>query len=246
MAPSSSAKRTFGIKGMHCASCVLSVEESLKAIDGVSDAAVNLATEEATVTYDPARVDDRHLSSAVASVGYQAILDAEALEEDQRERDKARELADLKFKVIFSLFIAAIIVWGSFPGLASTAPSILKNPWLQLLLALPIQLWVGSIFYRAAWSSLKHRSANMDTLVALGTSVAFLYSVVVTIWPSLVMRAGIAPEPYFDVVAVIIGLILLGRYFEARAKAGTSAAIKKLLGLAAKTARVIRNGTESD
>ena len=116
-----------------------------------------------------------------------------------------------------------------------TAPVLLRNFWVQLILATPVQFWVGWSFYRASLSALRHRTANMDTLVALGTTVAYAYSVFVTTLPAVVESVGIEPFPYFDVATIIIGLILLGRYFEARAKAGTSEAIKKLIGLQAKT-----------
>ena len=231
---------------MHCASCVVTLEGSLSKIPGVSQTHVNLATEKATVEYDPAKVTDQDFMKAVESVGYEARLGERIQSADQDQAQKQQEMKDLKIKVIVSLMLGSLILWGSFPGLMDTAPSILRNFWVQLLLALPVQFWAGFSFYRAALSSLKHRTANMDTLVALGTTVAFLYSAVVTIVPTVVSQIGIHPEPYFDVSSIIIGLILLGRYFEAKAKAGTSEAIKKLIGLQAKTARVVRDGKEID
>lgn len=239
-------KKTFSIKGMHCASCVMILERSLKKVEGVSGATVNLATERATVTYDPGIVTDEKLSSAVSNVGYQAMVNEEIKTEDEEQKEKQQELKKLKFKVIFSLILGGLILWGGFPGLMKTAPMILQNFWVQLILATPVQFWAGWGFYKATVSALKHRTANMDTLVAIGTTVAYVYSVVVTIMPEIVMGIGIEAMPYFDTGAVIIGLILLGRYFEARAKAGTSEAIKKLIGLQAKTARVLRDGKEID
>ncbi len=224
----------------------MTLEGSLSKIPGVSLANVNLATEKATVEYDPAKVTDDHLSKAVQSVGYESRLGKEVQSEDQDKAQRQKEMKDLKTKVIVSLGLGTLILWGSFPGLMDTAPSMLRNFWVQLLLAFPVQFWAGFSFYRAALSSLKHRSANMDTLVALGTTVAFAYSSVVTIFPTVVSQIGVHPEPYFDVSTIIIGLILLGRYFEARARAGTSEAIQKLIGLQAKTARVVRNGKEID
>ncbi|MFA6295484.1 MAG: heavy metal translocating P-type ATPase [Candidatus Paceibacterota bacterium] len=239
-------KKTFSIKGMHCASCVMVLERSLKKVDGVLQATVNLATEKATVTYDPAKVTDEKLSSAVSNVGYQALITEEIKTEDDEQKEKQKELKSLRFKVIVSLILGSLILWGGFPGLMKTAPMILQNFWVQLLLATPVQFWAGFAFYRATISALKHRTANMDTLVAIGTTVAYVYSVFVTILPQLVTKVGIEPMPYFDTAAIIIGLILLGRYFEAKAKAGTSEAIKKLIGLQAKTARVLRDGKEID
>src|SRR3990167_9456953 len=127
-----------------------------------------------------------------------------------------------------------------------TSPAFLRDFFIQFLLATPVQFWIGLEFYRATIPALRHRSANMDTLVALGTTVAYGYSVFVSFFPQLLTPFTSTPIPYFDVSTIIIGLILLGRYFEARAKAGTSEAIKKLIGLQAKTARVIRNGKEAD
>ena len=237
-------KKTFSIKGMHCASCVGVLERALKKTSGVSDAVVNLATEKATVTYDPLKVSDTLLSSAVSQVGYKARMNEEEKTEDEEKLEKQKELKNLRNKVIVSLVSGALILWGSFPGLMQTSPAFLQNFFVQLLLALPVQFWAGLIFYTATVPALKHRTANMDTLVAIGTTVAFGYSTVVTIFPQLVRSVGIDPMPYFDVATLVIGLILLGRYFEAKAKGATSAAIKKLIGLQAKTALVIRNKKE--
>jgi Cu+-exporting ATPase len=239
-------KKTFSIKGMHCASCVGILERSLKKVDGVLQATVNLATEKATVTYDPQKVTDQHLTRAVANAGYEAIINEDPQSEDQEQKEKQKELKDLRIKVIVSLALGALILWGSFPGLMNTAPEVLQNFLVQLFLATPVQFWAGWSFYRATVSALRHRTANMDTLVAIGTTVAYAYSLFVTILPRVVESIGMEPFPYFDVAAIIIGLILLGRYLEAKAKAGTSAAIKKLIGLQAKTARVIKDGKETD
>lgn len=232
---STNTTKSFEIKGMHCASCVRVLERALSKIDGVSGANVNLATEKATVTYDPLKVTDEHLFSAVASAGYKAMIGEEK-----------KDFSDLLFKVWVSLIYGAVILWGSFPLLSETAPSFIRDSWVQLLLAIPVQFWAGSVFYRAAWPAIKNRTANMDVLVAMGTTVAFVYSAFVVVFPQIVEAAGMEVMPYFDVSTVVIGLVLLGRYLEAKAKAGTSEAIKKLIGLAAKTARVIRDGNELD
>ena len=222
--------KTFEIKGMHCASCVRVLERSLGKIAGVSRANVNLATGNATVDCDPKIVSNEKLKTAMANVGYQAMIDAPF----DSAQDKEKELTELRNKVVVSLVLGGLILFGGF------------SSWVQLVLAIPIQFWAGLMFYRATIPALRHRTANMDTLVSLGTTVAFGYSVFVTFFPEVVSSLGIAPTPYFDTAAIIIGLILLGRYFEARAKAGTSEAIKKLIGLAAKTARVIRGDKEVD
>ncbi|HSW87699.1 MAG TPA: cation-translocating P-type ATPase, partial [Candidatus Saccharimonadales bacterium] len=232
-------KRTFQIKGMHCASCVKVTERALKKVSGVKEAVVNLATEKATVTYDKDTCTQQQLAEAIEKTGY--ILELEEKSETTIQAEKQKELYLLRNKVITSLSLGVLIFWGTFPGLMNTSPSFLQNFWVQLLLAIPVQFWAGSEFYRTALSALKHRTSNMDTLVALGTTVAFIYSAFVTIFPQILKDLGMEPMPYFDVATIVIGLILLGRYFEAKAKAGTSDAIKKLLGLQAKTARVIKD-----
>ncbi|MBI3620152.1 copper-translocating P-type ATPase [Candidatus Roizmanbacteria bacterium] len=160
------------------------------------------------------------------------------------EEYKKKELLRLKRKVIIGLIAAALIVWGTFPGLMETAPPLLRNFFVQFLLATPIQFWIGALFYEAALPALLRRTANMDTLVALGTSVAYFYSLSVTFFPVIFRNIGIPTTPYFDVSTVIIALILLGRYLESRAKLATSDAIKKLIGLQAKTARVLKKDNQ--
>ncbi len=240
------SKKSYPIKGMHCASCVRVIERALSRVEGVNEANVNLATEIATVSFDPEKVSDEKIASAVASVGYEAGVTKELQSEDEEKKQKEKELRDLKTKVVFSLLIGALIVWGSFPLISDFAPQFLKNSWVQFLLATPVQFWAGLAFYRATMPALRHRTANMDTLIAIGTSAAYGYSVFATVFPQMIRNLGLEPMPYFDVSTVVIGLILLGRYFEARAKMGTSEAIKKLIGLQAKTARVLRDGKELD
>ncbi len=242
----SETKKTFSITGMHCASCVRLLEQALKKIDGVSEANVNLSTGKATVLYNDAKVNDNNLESAVAKVGYKALVNEEIKSEEQERKEKQQELKDLRNKVIVSLVAGGLILWGTFPGLMETAPALLRNYWVQLILAVPVQFWAGLGFYKATIPALKHRTANMDTLVALGTTVAFVYSVIVTIFPQIFEVIGMDTMPYFDVAVIVIGLVLLGRYFEAKAKGQTSTAIKKLIGLQARTARVIRDRKEID
>ncbi|OGY11306.1 MAG: copper-translocating P-type ATPase [Candidatus Blackburnbacteria bacterium RIFCSPLOWO2_02_FULL_44_9] len=236
-------KSTFSVSGMHCATCVQTIEGALEDLAGVISVRVNFASEKALVEYDPDMVSKEDIVRTVSGVGYKAMLEGAPLRQGfagQAEKEKEKELGDLKRKVFVSLALGLLIVWGSFPRLMDFAPEILKSFWVQFLLATPVQFWAGWTFYRASFPALRHRTANMDVLVAIGTSVAYLYSVFVTFFPGIVARAGIETLPYFDVSTIIIGLILLGRYLEARAKAGTSEAIKKLIGLQAKTARVLR------
>lgn len=248
-------KQTFAIKGMHCASCVYTNEKALKAIPGVSDAVVNLTTGKATLTSEQA-VEKNKIVDAVKSVGYQAMFEdskassfvktsedksvgKEETLDDKIKIEKMKELKDLKIKVIVSLFLSGFIVWGSFPGLMNTAPDIVRNMFYHFFLASIVQFWGAYDFYKATISSLRHRIANMDTLVVIGTTVAYLYSSAVVFYPGFFEKLNLKVEPYFDVSTVIIGLILLGRFLEAQAKAGTGEAIKKLIGLQAKEATVL-------
>lgn len=231
-------KQTFAIKGMHCASCVYTNEKALKEIPGVNEAVVNLTTGKATITSNT-EIEKDKIIVAVKSVGYQAMIEDNELLDEKIKTEKVKELKDLKNKVIVSLSLGGLIVWGSFPGIMNFSPEIFKNFYFQLVLATIVQFWAGNDLYRAAISSLRHRIANMDTLVVIGTTVAFIYSIFVTFFPKFFMDLKIEAMPYFDVSTVIIGLILLGRYLEAQAKAGTGEAIKKLIGLQAKEATVI-------
>ncbi len=231
---------------MHCASCVRVIERAIKKIDGVENCTVNIATEQATISYNKEKVKKETIASVVSNVGYRAIVNEEVKSEEEQKKEKQRELNELRNKVIFSLFFGGLILWGSFPILMNYAPSFLQNPLVQFIFATPVQIWAGWEFYRAMFKSLRHRTANMDTLVAIGTSVAYGYSVFVTFFPDIVKSIGLNPMPFFDTSTIIIGLILLGRYFEAKAKSSTSDAIKKLIGLQAKTARVIKDGQEID
>lgn len=237
-------KKTYPIKGMHCASCVRVTERALKKTFGVKDAVVNLATAKATVTYDADNCTPQQLAQSIAKTGY--TLELEEKSDEAIKEEKRKELLNLRNKVAVSLSLGLLILWGSFPGIINTAPEILKNFWIQLLLATPVQFWAGWDFYKATIPALKHRTANMDTLVALGTTVAYIYSAFVTFFPNIVMNLGLEAMPYFDVATIVIGLILLGRYFEARAKGQTSEAIKKLIGMQAKTARIVKDGKDID
>ena len=230
-------KKSFPIVGMHCASCAKLIERSLSKVPGVISSAVNYASESASVEIDETKVKDADLEKAVNSAGYKAVFaeeNSKKTPEEIKDEEKERELHKLKTKVIISGILASIIFLGSFPELFGFS----LNPLLLLLLATPVQFWVGREFYLATWSGLRNRAASMDTLIAIGTTAAYGYSIASIF--------GLVKGMYFDTAAVIITLILLGRYFEAKAKSHTSDAIKKLMGLQAKTARVIRNGSEID
>ncbi len=235
-------RRDFGIRGMHCASCVNVIEKSLKKIDGVKEATVNLAAETACVICD-SKIPEKQIKEAVKKVGYEAVFN---VSEEERAANKKKELKNLKIKVIVGGIISSLLIYGSFPGLMEFSPAIFRNYYLQLALSIPVQFWIGLSFYQATIPALKNRIANMDPLVALGTTVAFSYSAFVTFFPQILMSIGVEPMPYFDVSSVIITLILLGRFIETKAKLQTSNAIKKLMGLSAKTARIVENGIEKD
>ncbi len=243
-------KLSFPIIGMHCASCAKLIERSLDKVPGVLECSVNYVSETATVEMDSS-VSPMHLEKAVESAGYKAVIQ-ETNSEDKKTPDeikehaKKEELKDLKIKVLTSSFLSVLIFLGSFPEWFKFIPTFFSNPYILLFLSTPVQFWAGKSFYQATWSGLRNRTASMDTLIAIGTSAAYGFSVLTTLFGSRVEAWGIPMTMYFDTSAVIITLILLGRYLEAKAKIHTSDAIKKLLGLQAKTARVLRDGTEID
>ncbi|MDO9028441.1 MAG: heavy metal translocating P-type ATPase, partial [Candidatus Roizmanbacteria bacterium] len=220
-------KKQFYIKGLHCVSCVYTTEKALKTILSVTEAVVNLATGNAVVE-SKEKIDDANIKNVIKDIGYQAVMEEELIKDsDNHIHVKHKEITDLKIKTIFSLISAALIMF------------FIRNFYLQFILATLVQFWAGWQFYKATLPALKKLRANMDTLVVIGTSVAYLYSSAITFLKYEAM-------PYFETSTAIIALVLLGRYLEAKAKAGTGEAIKKLIGLQAKTARVIRNKKEID
>jgi len=211
--------KTFSITGMHCASCAVNIQRVLRKLPGVAAATVNFATEKAQVEYDPEQVDEVKINEAIRPLGY-AIAGEKKID----------EVARWKWKFIVGGVISVISIWGSFTGMSWS---------ILLVLATISQFGVGWDFYRTTWASLRNRMANMDVLIAIGTSVAYGYSAAVTLF-------GVKGEPYFDTSVTIIALIILGKWLEARARGKTSEAIKKLMGLQPKTAKVIRDGKEME
>jgi Cu+-exporting ATPase len=242
-------KVVLPIQGMTCASCVNKVEKALNSVKGVVQASVNFATERASVEYIPEEVSIRDLKKVVQEAGYQVL---EVKEEDIVEKERlAREaeLSRLKLKFILGAILLApilLLMYGASFFEKWIGLSKKVNFFLQFLLATPVQFWVGWQFYVGFWKATKHKTSDMNTLIAVGTSAAYLYSLIVTFVPHLIMVKGLMVDVYFDTSVAIIVLILLGRFLEARAKGKTSEAIKKLIGLQPKTARVIRNGNEVD
>jgi len=245
------SRTTLPVKGMSCASCVANVQKALSALPGVVSASVNFATEKATVDYFPSQVGIRDFRNAIKDAGYELVeteKGEDIVEKEQREREAAYR--NLKKKVItgavLTVPIFVLMQWNSM-GLSRLIEMPQQTIFLlQLILATPVQFWIGQQFYTGAIAAARHKTTNMNTLIAVGTSAAYLYSIVATFFPSVFEIKGYEAHVYFDTSATIIVLILLGRLFEARAKGQTSEAIKKLIGLQAKTAKVIRDGQEMD
>jgi Cu+-exporting ATPase len=230
-------KSIFPVGGMTCASCVARVEEALSSVPGVISANVNLASEKATVEYtEGTNIAD--LRRAVEEAGYTMGQEAETLEDVTIAAQ--RELRGVRNRFIFAAIFAVSIMalmW---------VPSFSGKPYLLWVLATPVQFWAGCRFYRGAWGALRHKTADMNTLVAVGTSAAYFYSVVAVLFPSLFTSAEVELGLYFDTSAMIVTLILLGRFLETRARGQTSEVIKKLIGLNPETALVIRDGEERE
>ena len=233
------------IQGMSCASCVAHIEEALGTLNGVLKANVNFAAEKAQVEYLPDVVDVAAIRRAVVDAGYEASV----AKEEEVDKDKAAheaKIKELRFKIAVGAILSIPVFFGSYPSLFPWVPDIIKNPVALWILTTPVQFWVGWQFYRGAWAALKHKTSDMNTLIAVGTSAAYLYSIGLILFPSFFEAHGVAKEVYFDTSTIIITLILLGRYLESIARGRTSEAIKKLMGMQAKTARVIRNNVEQD
>ena len=248
------AQETLPIIGMTCASCVGRVEKALRNPPGVLKADVNLATEKATVTYIPGQASYRDLVEAVRGAGYDVVEPApgtgeEGVEAAADAEDAARAAAyrKLKRKVTVGFVLSVVIFAGTMqPHWFPFLPDWMHNGYFLWALASVVQFWVGWQFYTTAWAALKHGTTTMNTLVAMGSSAAYIYSVLGVLFPTFFAHQGLGEPMYFDSSAFIITLILLGRLLEARAKGQTGAAIKALIGLQPKTARVVHGGAETD
>ncbi|WP_240675848.1 heavy metal translocating P-type ATPase [Ammoniphilus sp. CFH 90114] len=233
------------ITGMTCAACATRIEKGLSKMKGVSRATVNLALETAQIEYSPAEISVQELIAKVEKIGYGAALKSEK-NEDQIDH-RQREIEKQKRKFIISAILSFPLLWTMVAHFSWTSfiwvPDLFMNPWVQFALATPVQFWVGGQFYKGAYKALRNGSANMDVLVALGTSAAYFYSLYESI-QSIGHGAGHHVALYYETSAVLITLIILGKLFEAVAKGRTSEAIKTLMGLQAKTATIIRNGEE--
>ena len=230
----------LGIRGMHCASCTGKVERALYAAPGVVSASVSLASEDALIEYHADQTDPAALRTVITAVGFEAAQREDGHADADQQYQQA-EQAELKIKLLVSAVLTLGIMLGSMLRLP-----LLSHPLVLLLLTTPIQFWVGWQFYRGAWASARHGMSDMNTLIAVGTSAAYGYSLMAVLAPGLFGAIGQAPQVYFETAAMIITLILLGRFLEARAKGRAADAIQRLLELQPNTARVVRDGREME
>ncbi|MFQ5789955.1 MAG: heavy metal translocating P-type ATPase [Acidobacteriota bacterium] len=242
------AKMDLPVQGIHCASCVATIEQAVSELPGVSQAAVNFATERLSVAFDPSRVDMQKLNQAVRASGpYQLLVEeGGGPVEDLEQRVREAEYRELKSRLFASAVLTALIMIGSMLPAESLGLGEPVVSWVLLFLATPVLVWCGAPFLRGFVAGLRTFSFNMDSLIAIGTSAAYLYSAVAVLFPERLQAAGQPPALYFDTTGMIITLILLGRVLEGRAKGRASEAIRKLMELQAKTARVVRDGGEED
>ena len=242
-------KVTLNIGGMTCASCVAHVENALTELEGIVSASVNLATERATVEYlgGTIALDDFRAAVSDAGCSVEGVAGEMAGEEEDRERlARTSEIKALRNKLLVAAGLGVVVFLGSFREWFPWMPSFLQNWYVLWALATPVQFWAGAQFYHGAWGAAKHKTTNMNTLIAVGTSVAYFFSAVTTVFPDFFATDVGEAKVYFDTAAIIIALILLGRFLEARAKGRTSEAIRKLMGLRPKTAHVVRDDQEVD
>ncbi len=241
-------KVSLPIQGMSCAACLRRVQQALSNVQGVLEAEVNFATERATVRFLSGQTSLSELARAVEQAGYkvrEASLE-DPLEQERKIRQEALGALRSKFMVGAGLLIPMMILcyWKELGLESFLALGTQGNFFLQFVLQSPIQFWVGWQFYKGAWAAAKHRTTDMNTLIAVGTSAAYGYSVVASFFPQIFSAQGLSPQVYFDTAGAIIVIILLGRMLEARAKGRTSEAIQKLMGLQPRTARIVRHGQE--
>jgi Cu+-exporting ATPase len=236
---------TLPVQGMTCAACVNTLERGLRRANGVLSATVNLATARGTVTYLPSVIDPRGLREVIEDLGYH-VPEVTGPADDVEQQARDQEMATLRRKFVVGAILSALVMVGSMPELVPWWPAILTNHFTLWALTTPVEFWVGWQFLRGFGKALRHGTADMNTLVTVGTMAAYLYSVGVTLAPQFFSVDGISVAVYFDTAAVLITLIVLGRWLEAKARGRTSEAIKHLLGLQPKTARVRRGSEEVD
>ncbi len=238
------------VSGMSCAACSTRIDKKLNKTDGVLSANVNLATERASVDYDSSKIKPSQLMEIITNLGYGAER-IEEINQDKEKELREKETKRLRFELLTSTILTSPLLFAMISMLFNWDIPLLHNEYFQLIIATPVQFIIGFRFYKNAYFALKSKSANMDVLVSMGTSAAYFYSIYnaffVKVEGGMNEMAAVMPkELYFEAAAVIITLILLGKYLEAIAKGKTSEAIKKLMGLQAKTARIVKNGNEID
>ena len=230
----------YKVTGMTCASCAMSLESYLKSADGVTNVMVNYPNQSVLLSYDTDKISPDKIKRLASEIGYQIITEETNDTKNSFEASEANRLKRLKSKLIFSalfslpVFCISMFFMGWIPS----------ENWVLLLISAPVLAWGGSSFFSIAWMKMKHFSANMDTLVALSTGIAFGFSVFNTVYPEYFLKQGLVPHVYYESAVIIITLILLGRYLEEKAKGKTSSAIKKLMGLTPQHVTAIRNGEE--
>ncbi len=235
---SSTQKETYKIEGMSCTSCAMRIENTLKKTEGVHSASVNFASSTLYIDFDPQVVASDRIVNTADSIGFKLFSlnkEKQVVPTDVDFVHSGKSQLKLILSIILSLPVVVLGMWFHHSHIAA---------WTEMLLTIPVIFWTGNHFFINAWKQLKHFSSNMDTLVALGTGSAFLFSVFNTVYPQYLSQKGIHPDVYFEASAVVITLILLGKYLEDKAKTRTSNSIKKLMNLGVKNAKVIRNGEE--
>ncbi len=241
---------TLKITGMTCASCVRRVETGIKKLYGVLEATVNLATEKVTVEYDSDVISLADIKSLIVDLGYKVFEVQKETSEDREKLEREREMKRLKLDFILAAVLTTIVLIGSLPdmveGWGQWVPAFLVLPITKFILTTPVQFISGWRFYKGAYAALSHGTSDMNVLVAMGTSSAWFYSAAMTLFPTFLTGLGFPYQLYYDVATVITTLILLGRLLEAKAKGKTSEAIRRLMGMQAKTARVVRDNQEMD
>lgn len=235
-----SKKQTFPVLDMHCAGCANNVERTVRKLDGMIEASVNFASNTLSVSYETDKLTPQKIRAAVQAAGYDLIVEEEHAEERQEEEQR-KHYRRLKARVVGAWIFALPLLLLSMVFM--DAP---HSSEIQMVLALPVLVCFGAPFYAGAWKQARLGRSNMDTLVALSTSIAFLFSVFNTFFPDFWYSRGLEPHVYYEAAAVIIAFVLTGKLMEERAKGNTSAAIRKLMGLQPKVARVLRNGKEED
>lgn len=235
-------KNTYPVQGMSCAACAVSVESMLRTTSGVKEAAVNFANQTALIDFDPAVSSPQELRKSIQSIGYDLVIEDEPNVQEAADKRQEEHLQKVKFQTIGSLVLAfPVAIIGMF------FMDMPYSNYVQLALSVPVVFGFGFHFFKSAWKKALHGQANMDTLVAVSTGIAFVFSAFTTFYPAFWHQRGLHPHVYYEAAAVVIGFVSLGKWLEERAKSGTSFAIKKLMGLQSKTVQILSSdGKETE